>query len=62
MTEEWLLSDKEYLEIRRRALLMELEIIEKRLGTSPKTCELRKWYKHGTLPRVDAPIDNQECE
>lgn len=53
MTDEIFQPFRNYLEAKRRSLLTELDEIEKLIGISPRTVELRKWYERNgrrTMP------------
>lgn len=45
------MSDAEFWKLARQAILMFLDALERKLNISPRTAELRKWYKEGKFSR-----------
>ena len=64
MTDEIFQPFRAYLEAKRRSLLTELDEIEKLIGISPRTAEIRKRYNRSeqrTVP-VAGVVYNQDVE
>ena len=57
MTDEIFQPFRAYLEAKRRSLLTELDEIEKLIGISPRTAEIRKRYNRSEQRTV--PVDGE---